>query len=1805
MVSYMALMEEKPHLLIGVKNNLGAETKVHYTPSTKFYLNDKRDGKPWITRLPFPVHVIERVETYDYISRNRFVTRYTYHHGYFDGVEREFRGFGMVEQWDTEEFVALSVSDAFPVGDNIDTASHVPLVLMKTWFHTGVYLGRGHVSDFFAGLLDANDVGEYWREPDPNDVNASALLPDALAKALLLPDTVLPAGLTLEEEREACRALKGSMLRQEVYALDGTAKAEHPYTVAEQNFSVHLEQPQDQNRHAVFFTHPREAITYHYERTLVPVLNEQVVDEVTAGTNPDVKWLPDPRVAHTLTLEVDPFGNVLKEAAIGYGRRQPDSSLPLQADRDKQTKTLITYTENRVTKPIVDVAVFPDDYRTPLPCEARTYELTGFKPENNAARFSFDEWTRNGFALPASAMEIPYEQTADNVAKQKRLIEQVRTLYRRDDLTGPLPLGDLQSLALPFENYKLAFTPGLVAEVYGGRVSETMLENEGRYVHSEDDANWWIPSGQVFYSPDPADTPAQELAYAQSHFFLPRRTRDPFHTDTVSTESFVTYDAYDLLMVETCDALGNHVTVGERDAADNLTISGNDYRVLQPWQVMDPNRNRAQVAFDALGMVVGTAMMGKPEENLGDSLDGFAADLTGAVVLDHLQNPLADPHSILGRATTRLVYDLFAYHRTKSDPDPQPAVVYTLARETHDTDLESGQQTKVQHSFSYSDGFGREIQKKIQAEPGPLVEGGSEVSPRWVGSGWTIFNNKGKPIRKYEPFFTDTHCFDFAKIVGVSPILFYDPVERVVATLHPNHTYEKVVFDPWQQETWDVNDTVLMADPKTDADVGDFFSRLPSTDYLPTWHAQRQGGALGAQEQVAANKAAAHADTPTVAYFDTLGRIFLTLTDNGPDPAQPDKHLLFAIRFELDIEGNQREVRDALSESVDDPGRVVVRYAYSIAGPAKDQKDAAANRIHQASMEAGERWILNDVAGKPLYAWDSRGHQFRTAYDPLRRPTESFMREGAGVDMVVGRTVYGESWSNPEASNPRGKVVQVFDQAGVVTSDQYDFKGNLLRSQRQLAVEYKATLNWSGTVPLEAETHASSTRYDALNRPTEVTAPDNSIIRPAYNEANLLERMEANVRGAASATPFVIDIDYDAKGQRTMIAYGNGVTTEYRYDPETFRLIRLTSTRGASFPADERMVQDLSYTYDPAGNITHIGDDAQQTIYFNGQVVIPQCDYAYDAIYRLINATGREHIGQTTLPQTTWNDEFRINLPQPGDGQAMRNYTEQYWYDAVGNFENLIHQAANGNWTRAYTYTETSQLEAGKMNNRLSNTAVGSSTPETYPYDAHGNITAMSHLPLMRWDYRDQLQATAQQAVNNDGTPETTYYVYDAAGQRVRKVTERQAAAGEAPRRKAERIYLGGFEIHREYNGAGDSVTLERETLHIMDDKQRIALVETRTQGADPRLPQLIRYQFGNHLGSASLELDDQAQIISYEEYTPYGSTSYQAVSSQTETPKRYRYTGMERDEESGLEYHGARYYASWLGRWTAVDPLASKYPRVTPYQFAGNTPISFVDLDGLQPIQDPLLYKEFDVVEDRDPSGNMMSWIRIGTTWQGSTKVIEVTPNGVKPSQSSVTAQAPMTPYSAAEEAYLKEQQHFQDILSHCDPNYQSQANQTQISAEDNSTTWNSKENVEERAKQAEVHAKILKMQKSDWVYGEPGSSIGVMQTVTDPETYKDALLLMLPEYAAGKLVTKVAELEKPLMTWNKYRTFSSGVFKGSGSMRQMGKAYQLYKADVMGFNRFLQKAEKGAEFSVSGLHFYEVGKKPFEVLQDTVVKK
>ena len=77
------------------------------------------------------------------------------------------------------------------------------------------------------------------------------------------------------------------------------------------------------------------------------------------------------------------------------------------------------------------------------------------------------------------------------------------------------------------------------------------------------------------------------------------------------------------------------------------------------------------------------------------------------------------------------------------------------------------------------------------------------------------------------------------------------------------------------------------------------------------------------QEQTAAGKAAAHANTPTVAYFDTLGRTFLNIIDNGGGAK-------FPTRMELDIQGNQLSVRDAVVQAGDQQGRIVMRYDYDM-----------------------------------------------------------------------------------------------------------------------------------------------------------------------------------------------------------------------------------------------------------------------------------------------------------------------------------------------------------------------------------------------------------------------------------------------------------------------------------------------------------------------------------------------------------------------------------------------------------------------------------------------------------------------------------------------------------------------------------------------------------------------------------------------------------------------------------------------------------------------------------------------------------
>ena len=144
----------------------------------------------------------------------------------------------------------------------------------------------------------------------------------------------------------------------------------------------------------------------------------------------------------------------------------------------------------------------------------------------DAERFSYQEWVANDFARIEGAQRIGYEDEPDPLVPQKRLIEHAQTFYRADDLTGLLPLGTLESLALPGESHQLAFTAGLLTQVYGDRVDDALL-SELRVRTTARMPPLVDPVGTEFFSPSPTDTPAEELAFAQQHFFTTHRTRDP------------------------------------------------------------------------------------------------------------------------------------------------------------------------------------------------------------------------------------------------------------------------------------------------------------------------------------------------------------------------------------------------------------------------------------------------------------------------------------------------------------------------------------------------------------------------------------------------------------------------------------------------------------------------------------------------------------------------------------------------------------------------------------------------------------------------------------------------------------------------------------------------------------------------------------------------------------------------------------------------------------------------------------------------------------------------------------------------------------------------------------------------------------------------------------------------------------------------------------------------------------------------------------------------------------------------------
>jgi RHS repeat-associated protein len=720
--------------------------------------------------------------------------------------------------------------------------------------------------------------------------------------------------------------------------------------------------------------------------------------------------------------------------------------------------------------------------------------------------------------------------------------------------------------------------------------------------------------------------------------------------------------------------------------------------------------------------------------------------------------------------------------------------------------------------------------------------------------------------------------------------MFYDPRGQVIKTENPDGSEQRVVYGvpnslttpqsyaptAWETYTYDANDLT-----PTSADYG----------------------------------------TPKSAEVDALGRTIKTL-----DRLESSNSITNNVRmqYSYDVRGNLLEVTDAYE-------RTVFTHVYDLRPPAKEGEGIPP--LKTVHINKGTSTVVFDCTGKPVETRDAKGALTLHTYDVLQRPTSVWCRDIDTEDVTLRNYVeYGTDNSN----NNKGKNTYNYNESGLVITVEYDFKGNLLTKFQQTIANEKIQhvidesessgwtdikcyrVDWTDLPGdlLGSTEYRTDMTYDALNRLMQLTYPEDAnahrkVLVPTYNKAGALQQVDVD------DIPYVTQIGYNAKGQRLIIAYGNGLMTRYTYNEQTFRLTRMRTEGYTASQSGNQYTyaynsgtckQDMAYTYDKVGNILSITNAAPQS--GEGGSDTLEREFDYDALYRLLSASGREN--QPT--GLYWDDSYRSD-----DVNSTTAYTQNYDYDLMGNLNELQH-TGDSNFTRTYNHSD----------NLLESFEVGSNT-YYYQYDVCGNQIQENEERHMQWDYADRLRLYYNQTSSGSEPSVYTHYLYDTGGNRVKKYTRTAGGNWETI------TYIDGIIEYREdQDGNLQSIN------HVMDDTKRIATIREGNDFGDTT--PAIKYNLDDHLGSSNILVDENGTLVNQEEYYPFGETSFGSYAK-----KRYRFCGKEKDEESGMYYYGARYYSPWLCRFISVDPLAADYPYLMPYNYAGNKPITHKDIDGMQ----------------------------------------------------------------------------------------------------------------------------------------------------------------------------------------------------------------------------------------------------------------
>lgn len=785
-------VKAKPYLLNGTCNNMGASSEVTYRSSAQEWLDEKQEqidagvDKP-VSKLPFAMHLVSRQTQIDEITGSRLTQCFKYRGGYYDRVEREFRGFRLLEQTDTEDTPAERASAGFTA----------PIRSM-TWFHTGESIDPSRKGYY---------AGDSLAIPLKDTLLQNYHFNDRATQLLAAPDE--------DTAREIARALSGRVMRTEVFAKDDAPAKAVPYVVNESRYLVRVLRPKGEHQpYAVLQPLDLESISYHYE--------------------PHIK--DDPLCEHTLNLEWDEYGGVIHAMVVHYARRKTVDDTPPFSDEyhkiwwkdahdDAQKKWYLTQTKAQHIH-------LPDHeaWRLGLLYQKRSNALVleenQLSPDTinheNVLEWSKDdgEWAKQSVLTDLSLQHYMDPVSGQTLAPGEATFEGLLAYLETAEL-DKVALSAYDKLKDENGNMPFNLKEKLESPEVGYHIMDLFLpEVKTNGTLNSDDAKdylWSVHRGFPTYHGPDGFYNVKEYRETQSHGI----TR-------------ITYDEY--------WCLPTAVTLPDGCTTRSLDI---DYRSFLPAAIEDANRNIQEARYSAFGEPLVTSFHGT---ELGMPV-GF--DRLETYVPPPDRDPsiaIADPKKAIGRFASASFWDIFSWMGRVSQASPPSPEWSAWARingfvlpsghlcnrarqhldglenpDAHEQILKQqidtahrepvysvglladrypdDEEMQVRVSITCLDGFGRTLQTKQEVEPGKswqVDENGelilnpdgtpqeADVPRRWRVSEPVEYNNKGEKVRIYRPYFANLPRYINDKSMrkhAYCDRLFYDAAGRLTETL--------------------------------------------------------------------------------------------------------------------------------------------------------------------------------------------------------------------------------------------------------------------------------------------------------------------------------------------------------------------------------------------------------------------------------------------------------------------------------------------------------------------------------------------------------------------------------------------------------------------------------------------------------------------------------------------------------------------------------------------------------------------------------------------------------------------------------------------------------------------------------------------------------------------------------------------------------------------------------------------------------------------------------------------------------------